>query len=219
MDAIDRSMRRRPYIPGVKFVAFCDHSHGSNDDATLSIGHEADERFVVDLVVKQAQAPPFNMVQVIPRFAAILRKYHVYNVTGDSVGGETYRGEWLKAGVQYRVSKETTSELYEGLEPRLNAHRVILPDVPQLEQQLLGLVWKGGKITHPVGQHDDFATSASGVVSLLAGSGGWGFLPAVSVTITSADRAEAYWRHRQKCAGTWPSRTAWRRDRSRWSRG
>jgi hypothetical protein len=197
MDAIERGVRRRPYVPGVKFVAFCDHSHGSNDDATLSIGHKANESFVVDLVIKQGPAPPFNMVQVIPRFAAILREYHVSSVAGDSVGGETYRGEWLTAGIQYRVSKETTSELYEALEPLLNGHRVVLPDVPDLEQQLLGLVWKVGKITHPGGQHDDFATSASGVVSLLAGAGGWGTLPPFSWTITSADRAEAYWRNRQ----------------------
>jgi len=192
MDAIERGVRRRPYVPGVKFVAFCDHSHGSNDDATLSIGHKANERFVVDLVVKQGPAPPFNMVQVIPRFVAILREYHVSSVVGDSVGGETYRGEWLKAGIQYRVSKVTTSELYEALEPLLNGHRVVLPDVPDLEQQLLGLAWKGGKITHATNSHDDFATSASGVVSLLTSSGGWGVLPVFSWTTTPADRAEAY---------------------------
>jgi hypothetical protein len=38
---------------------------------------EADGRIVVARVVKQPPAPPFNMVEVIPRFAAFLREYHV----------------------------------------------------------------------------------------------------------------------------------------------
>jgi hypothetical protein len=202
MNAIERGVRRRPYVPGVKFFAFCDHSHGSHDDATLSIGHEANGTFFVDLVVKQGPAPPFNMVQVIPRFAAILREYHVSSVVGDSVGGETYRGEWRTEGIQYRVSKDTTSELYEALEPLLNGHRVVLPDVPELEQQLLGLAWKGAKITHSVNSRDDFATSASGVVSLLSRSAGSAIVPVLSVRITSGDRAEAYWRHQQNARYT-----------------
>jgi hypothetical protein len=69
----------------------------------------------------------------------------------------------------------------------------VLPDVPVLEQQLLGLVWKGGKITHPAGQHDDFCTSAAGVVSLLA-TPGTRFAPIVfSYAATSAEKAAAFW--------------------------
>ncbi len=196
MDAIERGVRQRPYIPGMKYVAFCDHSHGSGDDTTLGLGHEEGTRHIVDLVVKQRQAPPFNMVEVIPHFAALLKEYRVSSVTGDSVGGETYRNEWLKVGIQYRTVKETTSELYEAIEPALNGHRVVLPDIPLLEQQLLGLVWKGGKITHPAGQHDDFVTAAAGVVRLLEGTGH--FPPIVaSYTESTAERAEAFWMRRQ----------------------
>ncbi len=204
MNAIERGVRRRPYNPAFKYVAFCDHSHGSVDDATVGIAHDEGERHIVDLVVKQPEAPPFNMVEVIPRFAALLKEYHVSSVTGDSVGGETYRNEWLKVGIQYRTLKETTSELYEALEPALNGHRVVLPDIPLLEQQLLGLVWKGGKITHPSGQHDDFVTAAAGVVRLLEGTGH--FPPIVaSYTESTAERAHAFWEQRAR-GGITPGR-------------
>jgi hypothetical protein len=43
------------------------------------------------------------------------------------------------------VSERSKSELYEALD-LLNAHRVVLLDVPVLEQQLLGLVWRGGRL-------------------------------------------------------------------------
>ena len=66
--------------------------------------------------------------------------------------------------IHYEFVKHNASELYEALEPRLNSHRVVLLDVPTLEQQLLGLVWKGGKINHLNGEHDDFANAAAGVI-------------------------------------------------------
>ena len=40
--------------------------------------------------------------------------------------------------------------------------------MPKLEQQLLGLVWRGSKIDHPGGEHDDYANAAAGVVQVLA---------------------------------------------------
>jgi hypothetical protein len=55
------------------------------------------------------------------------------------------------------------------MEPLLNGRRVVLPDVPTLEQELLGLIWRGAKITHPNGEHDDWANAVAGVVNLIAG--------------------------------------------------
>jgi hypothetical protein len=41
-----------------------------------------------------------------------------------------------------------------------------LLDTPKLESQLLGLVWRGGKIDHQTGDHDDWANAAAGTVYL-----------------------------------------------------
>ena len=65
------------------------------------------------------------------------------------------------------MSRVTRSALYEAFEPRLNAREILLPDVALLEQQLLGLVWRGGKIDHAAGEHDDWSNAAAGVVALV----------------------------------------------------
>ena len=53
------------------------------------------------------------------------------------------------------------------MEPNLNAHEVVLLDLPVLEQELLGLIWRGGRIDHPAGEHDDFSNAVAGVIQLL----------------------------------------------------
>ena len=87
----------------------------------------------------------------------------------DRYAGLTFSSQFTTQGITYEVAKHTTSELYEALEPRLNSGQVVLLDVPMLEQQLLGLMWRGGKITHQSGEHDDFATAAAGVVEQVLG--------------------------------------------------
>ena len=59
---------------------------------------------------------------------------------------------------------------------------VILLDVPLVEQQLLGLVWRGGKIDHPGGEHDDWANAAAGALHLQDAATGL----AVEVTLAGA---------------------------------
>ena len=60
-----------------------------------------------------------------------------------------------------------------------------LLDVPLLEQQLLGLVWRGNKIDHPGGEHDDWANAAAGVAHLCAAPAG-SILDNIHVIDTSA---------------------------------
>jgi hypothetical protein len=170
-DAIARGVTVRPPELGVQYSGFVDMSGGSSDDAVLGIAHrDIDGHAVLDTVINQGQHPPFDPNKAVERFVRMLRDYRVSRVVGDRYAGETFRSQFVAAGIGYEVSKHTTSELYEALEPRLNEPgRVVLLDVPTLEQQLLGLVWKGGKITHQSGEHDDFATAAAGVVEQVLG--------------------------------------------------
>jgi hypothetical protein len=168
MAAIDRGVTTRPPEPGRRYVAFVDMSGGSSDDAVLSIAHrEADGTRVLDLILNQGPPPPFDPRQAIKRFARALTAFSVSRVSGDAYAGETFREDFRREGINYRLAESTTSELYEGLEPILNAGELRLLDAPKLEQEFLGLVWRGGKITHAGGEHDDWATAVAGVVSLL----------------------------------------------------
>jgi hypothetical protein len=168
MDAIERGVSSRPPEPGIVYKAFVDMSGGSSDDAVLAIAHrDADGSAILDLVLNQGPQPPFDPRKAITRFASVLRDYRVTKTVGDRYAGETFRAAFRDEGIEYTVSERTASQLYESIEPVLNGHRVTLLDVPILEQQLLGLMWKGGKITHQTGEHDDWANASAGAVALV----------------------------------------------------
>lgn len=170
MDAVARGVPARPPEPGVSYAAFVDMSGGSNDDAVLAVGFtDADGRAVVCRVVNQGQPPPFDPRRAVERFVGILREYSVSRVTGDRYAGETFRADFERQGIAYKGCAESKSALYEALEAPLNGRCVSLPDVPDVEQQLLGLVWRGGKIDHPAGERDDWANAVAGLVTLLVG--------------------------------------------------
>lgn len=97
----------------------------------------------------------------------MLKTYRVSEVTGDHYAGETFASAFASRGITYQDAEQSASKNYEALEPCLSGHRVVLPHVPTLEQQLLGLVWRGGKIDHPGGEHDDWACAVAGLVHRL----------------------------------------------------
>jgi hypothetical protein len=169
MDAIARGVLVRPPERGIRYAAFVDMSGGSADDAVLAIGHtDSNGAAVLDLAQNQGAAVPFNPNKAVERFVRTLQEYGVVHVTGDRYAGETFRAQFAERGIGYTVAADSKSALYEALEPVLNAGGVVLLDVPTLEQQLLGLVWRGGRIDHQPGEHDDFSNAVAGVVRLLA---------------------------------------------------
>lgn len=168
MDSIARRIMVRQPERGIHYTAFVDMSGGSSDDAVLAIAHmDVDGRAVLDRIDNQGAPAPFNPNKAVERFVATLNDYGIARVTGDRYAGETFRAQFADAGIRYTVATDPKSTLYEALEPRLNAGQVVLLDVPTLEQQLLGLVWRGGRIDHQAGEHDDYANALAGVVRVL----------------------------------------------------
>jgi hypothetical protein len=167
MDSVERGVSVRLPERGVKYHAFVDMSGGSNDDATLAIAHrDADGRAILDRIMDQGQRPPFDPRKAVERFVNVLKEYGLRSVVGDAYAGETFRSDFQGRSISYRVSELTKSEIYEEVEPLLNGGRIVLLDIANLESQLLGLVWRGGKIDHPNGEHDDFANGAAGALHL-----------------------------------------------------
>jgi phage terminase large subunit-like protein len=146
--------------------AFVDMSGGSSDDAVLAIAAWDDARRVAVLCVLMSQtgAPPFNPRDAVRKFAAALKAYGVSTVTGDAYAGETFRRDFEDLGIAYSVSTRTKSEIYDAFEPKLNAGEVELLDDGKLQEQLLTLVIRGGKIDHQSGDHDDYANAAAGAL-------------------------------------------------------
>jgi hypothetical protein len=164
LDAIATGRIALPPQAGVRYVGFVDMSGGSSDDATLSIAHKAGSRAIVDLVISQAGAPPFNPRTAIKKFVGVLKEYGLNRITGDNYAGETFKADFEAAGITYQSSELNKTELYEAFEPPLNAGEIELPDIPKLQEQLLTLVLKGARIDHQSGDHDDWANAAAGAV-------------------------------------------------------
>jgi hypothetical protein len=163
IDAIVSGRGQLPSQTGIRYSAFVDMSGGSSDDATLSISHKVDRRVVVDLVTSQAGRPPFNPRHAVKKFAGILKEdYGVTRVTGDNYAGETFKADFEGEGIKYVSSTLSATELYEAFEPKLNAGEIELPDIPKLQEQLTLLVLKGAHVTHPSGEHDDWANAVAG---------------------------------------------------------
>ena len=159
--------RSIPYQEGRHYVAAVDMSGGSNDDACLAIAHAEGKIAVLDLVVKQIGPAPFNARNAVSQFCGILDSYKISKVYGDAYGGLTFRQDFEACYKQYDVRTTSASELYEQIEPVLNANEVELLDAPTLIDQLVCLVWRGSKITHENGAHDDHANAAALAINLV----------------------------------------------------
>jgi hypothetical protein len=169
MSSIVTGRKRVPREDGVRYFGFVDMSGGSNDDAVLGIAHRDPVRRVrvLDTLVAQTGLPPFNPRHAVKKFATVLKEYGLSQVTGDAYAGETFRADFLEYGITYRQAAVSKSEIYEALEPMLNAGEVELLDVPAMQEQLLTLVWRGAKIDHLPGDHDDYANAAAGCIVML----------------------------------------------------
>lgn len=170
---LDGEMVARAIVPGLRvlpprhdraYVGFVDMSGGSSDDATLGIAHADGERAVLDLVVSQDGGTPFDPGRAVQKFVRMLREYGLATVMGDAYAGETFRRSFAEHGIRYRVCARSKTEIYEAIEPRLNADEVELLDVPKLQEQLLTLIVRGARVDHPPGAHDDWANAAAGAL-------------------------------------------------------
>jgi hypothetical protein len=171
MLAIVAGRKRLRPVPGVRYQAFVDMSGGSNDDAVLAIGHEDDGRAILDVVEAQTGAPPFNPRDAVRKFVGLLGEYGIRRVVGDAYAGLTFQCDFEDLRIGYEVASASKSDLYEAFEPLLNAGEVELLDAGKLQEQLLTLVWRGSRIDHQPGDHDDWANAAAGCLVGLMGDG------------------------------------------------
>jgi hypothetical protein len=171
--AIDRGVRVRPPQPGLVYFGFVDPSGGSRDAYTGGVAHvDADGHAVVDAVVDQGTPCPFNPRHAVRRLCSTFRTYGITQLWGDRFGGNTFAADFWEAGYDYQVVDATKHQLYALAEPHLNAGTLHLVEHPELEQQLLGLRWRGGKIDHAPNEHDDHANAALGACLIALTFGG-----------------------------------------------
>jgi hypothetical protein len=147
-------------------------------------------------LVAQTGKPPFNPRDAVKKFVGVLAEYGLTSVTGDAYAGETFRADFREHGIAYEVCGQSKSDLYDDLEPRLNAGEIELLDVAELQEQLLTLVYRGSKIDHQPGDHDDHANAAAGALLLVGLSEGIRFTQEMVDAITPGYGADRYARRR-----------------------
>jgi hypothetical protein len=159
--------RSLPWQDGTRYIAAVDMSGGSSDDACLAIVHRDGRTIVLDKIAKQIGPPPFDPRHAVARFCDTLHQYKISKVYGDGFAGQTFRKDFAGRGIAYEVRSASASDLYEKLEPVINSNELELLDQPTLIEQLVSLVWRGTKIGHEHGAHDDHANAAALAVSVV----------------------------------------------------
>ena len=116
-------------MAGINYSAAIDMRDGSNDDATLAIGHlDQEKRVVVDLVMNQQCKVPFNPPAPVKLFADTVKTYRGSRVTLDRFAHNTFSAAFAQHGVSAVLSDLTTHQTYEAFGPRLNSGQVVLLD-------------------------------------------------------------------------------------------
>ena len=177
----DWTVRERPYVEGVKYVAFTDASGGSGTDAfALTIGHQdKDGRAVVDVI--RERKPRFVPALVVEEYSALLRAYQIREVTGDRFSGGWCSSEFERHHIKYKQSDQSKSELYLACLPMLLAGKAVLLDNERLRRQFGELerrTHSGNRelVDHRSGKNDDVANCVAGALLLATARKGFLFI-------------------------------------------
>lgn len=170
--AVARGVFERPPQPGIVYKAFTDPSGGSADSFTLAIAHKdwSTGRGILDCV--REVRPPFGPESVVGEFAELLKTYRIGSVMGDHYAGEWPREQFRKVGINYELSEDAKSRIYQGWLPLLNSGKVEILDIPRLVLQACGLERRTSRvgkdtIDHAPGGHDDVVNAVAGVLRLV----------------------------------------------------
>jgi hypothetical protein len=184
----------------VQYVVFVDPSGGSSDSMTLAIAHGEQERIVLDCL--REHRSPFSPEAVVADFVALLRDYRVRTVVGDRWGGEWAREPFRKAGIEYRVSDVSKSDLFRNVLPLINSGRVELLDHSRLVAQFAGLERRTARsgrdsIDHAAGAHDDVCNAAAGALEDAIRAGQQMSRELIRFCLTAGTREpDPFWRNR-----------------------
>jgi hypothetical protein len=149
-----------PPQKGLSAFAAVDPSGGRNDAMTLSVFYREDSGKIVQAAIR-VRRPPFNPSEVVGEFAGVIKSFGLSDVTGDRYSGEWCSSAFEKAGISYRNSDLSKSEIYGEFLPLVMQGRVELLDHKQQIAELRALERRTGRgrdaVDHPQGCHDDAA--------------------------------------------------------------
>jgi hypothetical protein len=168
---IETGRTQRGYLTGQMYHAFCDPSGGSKDSFTCAVAHneitDGGNTVILDRLIEIKA--PFDPSVAIAEVVALLKEFHLTDVTGDRYAGMWVAEAFSHHGVKYHYSMRDRSALYVAALPLLNSQRAQLLDNTRLVNQLCALNRRTGSsgkqsVDHPKNAHDDVANAAMGAV-------------------------------------------------------
>ena len=172
--ATDFGVTERAPLPGVTHHAFFDGAGGTGKDSSVICIAHREPNGVVVIDFLRERLPRFVPAEVVKEYAEILKLYGVTSVTGDRYSSGWNATEWERAGIRYRPSERTKSELYLAALPMLLSAQCRLIDNEKMRRQFVGLerrVHANGKESVDdagANSHDDLANCLSGALVLAA---------------------------------------------------
>ena len=154
----------------LRYRAFVDPAGGGADGFALCIGHVEKQLIVVDLVTERTRARPAS---VVAEYAALLKRYSIYEVTGDRYAGSWVEQEFQRHGINYKFSEQNRTQIYQDFLAIANSGGIELP--PTQNDKLLTQfnylerrTTRGGRdiIDHAPGTHDDLANAVAGLAAI-----------------------------------------------------
>ena len=172
---VEKDVTERTRLPGINYHCRFDAAGGTvgNDSFAGLICHRSrdNDRDLVICDTLFEVRPPFDPLDIIARFAGILKQWDITQVTGDGWSFNFVASAFAKFGIAYNLSKLSASELYIAALPSFTSKSVVLLDQPRAIDQLVNLRRKIGSagaetVTHMRGQHDDLANVIAGGIYL-----------------------------------------------------
>ncbi len=121
------------------------------------------------MIINQQCGTPFDPLKTVGLFAATAKPYRIGTVTVDRFAHNTFQAAFAQHGISAVLSELTTHQTYEAFGPRLNSGQIVLLDNADLQNQFLGLLWRGMRIDHANNEHDDYAAVVARLASVLGG--------------------------------------------------
>jgi hypothetical protein len=165
---ISQGVRERTYVPGFRYVGFCDPAGGGGQDSmTLGIAHLEKDVAVLDAI--REIKPRFSPESAVEEFAGLLKSYKVTKIQGDKYAGEWPTERFRKCGIFYEAADQPKSDIYRDALPLINSGKVALLDIDRLKNQFIGLERKTARsgrdsIDHAPGGHDDVCNAGAGAL-------------------------------------------------------
>jgi len=152
-----------------RYYAFVDVSGARKDSFAFAICHTETDSVVLDYMYECPA--PYDVNEEVAKCSEHLRRYDVYQVTGDKYSGDVYAQKFREYHINYKFSELNKSEIFLEFQRVANLRRISLLDNPRLKSQLIALDRKPSRIGNdvvekPPGGSDDLANAVAGATVL-----------------------------------------------------